>query len=82
MSLDIEVPLDEEIKQGWGICTDGEKLYITEGSEKIFVMNPETFVIEKVLRVRFNNKAVTRLNELEWIDGKIWANIWYSHYVV
>lgn len=76
------VPMPREIKSGWGICTDGRYLYITEGSNKIFVVNPDKFVIERVIDVNANGNPVSNLNELEYINGEIWSNVYYSHYVL
>ena len=75
------VSLPRNIREGWGICTDGTYLYITEGSHFIFVMSPQNYSILRIIPVKHNNKNISRLNELEWIDGEIWANLFYSHYI-
>lgn len=56
-------------------------MYVTDGTNRIFLINPTGFSIEKRLNIIFNNQPLSRLNELEWVEGKIWANLWYSHYI-
>lgn len=68
--------------EGWGLTSDGTSLYMSDGTERIFRINPETFKREATLVVTMRGEAVQYLNELEWIDGKIWANIYTSDYVV
>jgi glutamine cyclotransferase len=67
--------------EGWGICTDGKLLYMSDGSERIYVRNPKNFQIIKTIEVYTNEMAVTRLNELEYVNGLIYANIWTSNEV-
>ncbi len=62
--------------QGWGLCNDGTNLYQTDGTEKIWIMNPETFEMTDYINVYSNIRKITALNELEWIDGKIYGNVY------
>ncbi|WP_322550139.1 glutaminyl-peptide cyclotransferase [Flavobacterium psychraquaticum] len=62
--------------EGWGITNDGEKLYMSDGSEKIYIMNPETLKVEDFINVFTNSAKIEAVNEMEWINGKIWANIY------
>jgi glutaminyl-peptide cyclotransferase len=62
--------------EGWGITNDGEKLYMSDGSEKIYILNPETLKVENYFNVYTNGSKIESVNELEWINGKIWANIY------
>ena len=64
--------------EGWGLTTDGTKLYMSDGSESIHVVDPATFKREGRLTVTCRGEAVRLLNELEWIDGRIWANVYLS----
>ena len=64
--------------EGWGICTDGKVLYMSDGSERIYVRNPKNFEIIKTIEVYTNEFAIPRLNELEFVNGLIYANIWTS----
>ena len=68
--------------EGWGLTTDGEWLYLSDGSDKIFKVNPETLRNESFISVKRAGEAVDFLNELEWIDGRIWANIYLSDEIV
>lgn len=63
-----------ESKEGWGICNDSERLYKSDGTEKIWLLNPETLVEEGYLQACTNSGVIIGLNELEWVDGKIYAN--------
>ncbi|WP_299891919.1 glutaminyl-peptide cyclotransferase [uncultured Lacinutrix sp.] len=65
-----------ESKEGWGICNDGKLLYKSDGTEKIWFLNPETLVEDGNIQVYTNKGKIGRLNELEWINGKIYANIY------
>jgi glutamine cyclotransferase len=62
--------------EGWGICNDGSKLYKSDGTEKIWTLNPETLVEESYIQAYHNKGKVIELNELEWVNGKIYANRW------
>lgn len=62
--------------QGWGLANDGEKLYMSEGTEKIYILDPETLKEVDYLNVYTKHAKIEALNELEWIDGKIWANVY------
>lgn len=66
--------------EGWGLTTDGKKLYMSDGSANIAVLNPENFRVERVINVTDAGKPVSEINELEWIDGKIWANLYVTDY--
>src|SRR5690606_36774254 len=62
--------------EGWGLTNAGEKLYMSEGSEKIYVLDPETLKEVDYINVYTRHAKIEALNELGWIDGKIWANIY------
>lgn len=68
--------------EGWGLTTDGEKLYMSDGTNKIRVLNPKDFGIISTFEVKDVRQPVAMLNELEWIDGRIWANVYMSDEVV
>ncbi|WP_452223068.1 glutaminyl-peptide cyclotransferase [Lacinutrix chionoecetis] len=63
-------------QEGWGICNDGNMLYKSDGTEKIWLLNPETLVEDGHIQVYTNKGKIGKLNELEWINGKIYANIY------
>jgi len=62
--------------EGWGLTNDGSKLYMSDGSEKIYILNPETFQVEDYISVYTNGSKIEELNELEWVNGKIFANVY------
>ncbi|MDB9782295.1 glutaminyl-peptide cyclotransferase [Winogradskyella sp.] len=69
-------------KEGWGFCNDGEKLYKSDGTEKIWTINPENLTEENHIEVYTEKGKIPSLNELEWINGKIFANIYQRNGVV
>ena len=62
--------------EGWGLTHDGTSLIMSDGTERITYRNPETFAIERTIEVYNNEGPINYLNELEFIDGKIYANVW------
>ncbi|WP_298425810.1 glutaminyl-peptide cyclotransferase [uncultured Kordia sp.] len=66
--------LYQESKEGWGLCNDGEKLYKSDGTEKIWILNPENLQEQYAIQVCDNKRTYVKANELEYIDGKIFAN--------
>ena len=69
-------------KEGWGFCNDGKTLYKSDGTEKIWLLNPENLTEKSHIEVYTEKGKIPRLNELEWIDGKIYANIYQKNGVV
>ncbi|WCO00468.1 glutaminyl-peptide cyclotransferase [Psychroserpens ponticola] len=61
-------------KEGWGICNDGTTLYKSDGTENIWLLNPKTLTEDSKLQVYTNRGKITEINEMEWINGKIYAN--------
>ena len=64
----------ENSLEGWGICNNGIKLYKSDGTEKIWLLDPENLKEEDYIEIYTNKNKVVGLNELEWINGKIYAN--------
>lgn len=64
--------------EGWGITHDDEHLIMSDGTDEIFFLNPQNFKKVYSIRVHDEFKPVTRLNELEFIKGEIYANVWKS----
>ena len=62
--------------EGWGITYDGNHLIVSDGTETLHFLNPETFEEIGQIEVSANNIPVTRINELEYVQGEIYANIW------
>jgi glutamine cyclotransferase len=68
--------------EGWGLTNDGQHLIYSDGSHQLHYLSPTSYEIMKSIDVLENGKPVSRLNELEWIDGKIWANVWQTDRIV
>ena len=68
-------------RQGWGLTTDGKQLIASDGSANLFFMNGQ-FGLEKKQLVTLNERPVRWLNELEYIDGKVWANVYTTDEIV
>ena len=62
--------------EGWGLTFDGERLIMSDGTDTLRFLDPETLRETGRLRVRADGAPLDRLNELEWIEGEIWANLW------
>ncbi|MDN3493214.1 glutaminyl-peptide cyclotransferase [Winogradskyella bathintestinalis] len=69
-------------KEGWGICNNGKTLFKSDGTEKIFMLNPDNLTEQGHIEVYTEKGKIPSLNELEWIDGKIFANIYQRNGVV
>lgn len=68
--------------QGWGLTHHQQTLIRTDGSDQIYFHQKKDFKVIKTLRVTEQGKPVDQLNELEFINGKIWANIWHQPRIV
>ena len=64
--------------EGWGLTHDGKELIMSDGSATIRFRDPQTFAVTREIEVRDNGMPIAMLNELEYINGEIWANIWYD----
>ena len=68
-------------RDGWGLTTDGKQLIASDGSARLYFLNSELQQTGSVM-VTLNGRPVRLLNELEWVDGKIWANVYTSDIIV
>lgn len=68
--------------EGWGITHDGTRLIMSDGSSTLRFLDPQTFEKTRELEVFDNSGPVTRLNELEYIQGEIYANVWQTDRIV
>jgi glutamine cyclotransferase len=68
-------------REGWGLTTDGKSLIASDGSSRIYFLD-ENFKQQKALNVKMNGRSINMLNELEYIDGKIWANVYMTDMIV
>ena len=64
--------------EGWGLTQDGKQLILSDGSAKLRFLDPQTFAVVREIEVRDHGQPVTKLNELEYIDGEVWSNVWYD----
>lgn len=68
--------------EGWGLTHDGTRLILSDGSPALRFFDPATFAETGRVPVTLNGRPVRQLNELEWIDGEVWANVWQTNYIV
>jgi glutaminyl-peptide cyclotransferase len=71
-------------REGWGITTDGKSLIVSDGTSNIYFMTQQKsgpFLIHKVISVTYENTPIRLLNELEYIEDTIWANVWGSYFI-
>jgi glutamine cyclotransferase len=68
--------------EAWGLTTDGQRLIVSDGSSYLTFIDPVTFQIDTTLRVTDGGQPVDQLNELEWVRGEVWANVWHTQQIV
>mgnify|MGYP003700308673 CR=1 FL=1 len=68
--------------EGWGLTSNGEALIMSDGTDELRFFDPETFSETRRIKVTLGGKPLRFLNELEWIDGRIYANVWPKHALV
>ncbi|MBR4740749.1 MAG: glutaminyl-peptide cyclotransferase [Bacteroidales bacterium] len=68
-------------REGWGLTTDGKQLIASDGSSTLYFLD-QSLKVQKKLPVTLNGRPLRNLNELEWIDGKIWANVYLTDMIV
>jgi glutamine cyclotransferase len=67
------------VGEGWGLCNDGTSLIMSDGSERLTFRDPKTFEIQRTVEVCTHQGPVTSLNELEYADDLIYANVWMTN---
>lgn len=75
-------PYPKGILEGWGATTDGKSLIVSDGTARISYLKTSDLSIRRSITVRNGDQLVDKLNELEWINGEIWANVWLTDQVV
>jgi glutamine cyclotransferase len=68
--------------EGWGLTNNGEQIIMSDGSQYLYYRDPETFEVLKKISVKNNKQPVKNLNELEYQEGFIYANIWQTDYII
>jgi glutaminyl-peptide cyclotransferase len=74
-----------ETDEGWGLCYDGQQLYMSDGSAALYVRDPQTLALIDQLTITLDGKAIPaalRPNELECVGGSIYANLWQTQYIL
>lgn len=64
--------------EGWGLTTDGKSLILSDGSNRLRFIDPSSFQVTKTIAVLDGKKPIAELNELEYVNGEIYANIWHD----
>ncbi len=67
--------------EGWGLTHDGKDFILSDGTDKLRFLNAKSFRSFKTIRVKEGKRKIQKLNELEFVKGKIYANIWYSNQI-
>ena len=68
--------------EGWGLCYDGRQLVMSDGTSVLTFRDPEDFNILRRIEVHLPDRPIGHLNELECVDGEVWANLWYRDIIV
>jgi glutamine cyclotransferase len=68
--------------EGWGLTGDGRSLIQSDGSAQLRFLDPRTLAVRRQVTVTLRGKPLTQINELEWVDGQILANVWHQPFVV
>lgn len=68
--------------EGWGMTNNGKQLIMNNGSDKLYFRDPETFKVMSIVSVTDNNGPVAMINEMEWVDGIIYANIYIKDIII
>jgi glutamine cyclotransferase len=68
--------------EGWGLAYDGEDLILSDGTATLQFMDAETFAPKRKVAVTLNGNPINYLNELEYINGEVWANVWQTDFIV
>lgn len=68
--------------EGWGLCFDGARLVMSDGSATLTFRHPETFEVQGRREVRLDGEPLARLNELACVGDRVWANVWYDDRLV
>jgi glutaminyl-peptide cyclotransferase len=66
-------------KEGWGLCHDDKVIYKSDGTEKIWILDPETLEEKDYISIYTDKHRINRINEMEWVNGKIYTNVWQKN---
>ena len=68
--------------EGWGLTHNNDFLILSDGSDQLYFFDPKRYLLSKTLKVTYNNAPIKFINELEYVDGYIYANIWGSGKII
>ncbi len=68
--------------EGWGLTYDGKRLILSDGTDRLYFLDPNTFENQGHINVQHEGVPLEHLNELEFVEGKVWANQWYTEHVL
>lgn len=68
--------------EGWGLCYDGTRLIMSDGSDVLTIRDPETFEVVGRVNVTLQGDSVSRLNELECVGDRVYSNVWQTNFIV
>ena len=68
--------------EGWGLTQDGDRLIMSDGSSTLFFLDPETYAVTETVSVTDQGQEIVNINELEWVRGEIFANIWQTDDII
>ena len=77
-----ELTMPREIREGWGMTHIGNQLVVSDGTDHIFFVDPENFEIVKSFQVKEGTKTIRKVNELEYVDGSIYANVFQENDII
>ncbi len=78
----LERTVDYQFYQAWGVATIGDKIILSDGTATVRILNTDDFSELESFQVFDNNGGVDKLNELEYVDGVLYANVWQKDYIV
>jgi glutaminyl-peptide cyclotransferase len=70
------------VGEGWGLATDGTSLIMSDGSDSLRFLSPATFQVQRTVHVRYEGAPVYELNELEYVEGELLANVYKTSWVL
>jgi glutaminyl-peptide cyclotransferase len=68
--------------EGWGLASDGKQVFLSDGTAQIRILDPTTLKETRRITVRNGNSPIDQLNELEWVEGELYANVWQTDYIL
>jgi glutaminyl-peptide cyclotransferase len=74
--------LPQPIAEGWGLTAFGSTLVVSDGTSKVHFLDPKTWKVTRSITVRNGETPVTQINELEFVNGQLWANVWQTEQIV